>query len=70
MQPVEISPVELFLQAGPVVKAVIILLIAASVWCWVIILESFWKLRQLKKAYPNYFMDTRMFREALRVATA
>jgi biopolymer transport protein ExbB/TolQ len=53
MQPVEISPVELFLQAGPVVKAVIILLIAASVWCWVIILESLWKLRQLKNAVAS-----------------
>jgi biopolymer transport protein ExbB/TolQ len=53
MQAGEISPMELFLQAGPVVKAVIILLIAASLWCWIIIFESWWNLRQLRRAIAS-----------------
>ena len=53
MQPAEISPVELFLQAGPVVKGVIFSLAAASAWCWAIIFESLWKLRQLKRAIAS-----------------
>jgi biopolymer transport protein ExbB/TolQ len=50
MQAGEISPVELFLQAGPVVKAVIIMLIAASLWCWIIIFEAMWTLGRLRRA--------------------
>ena len=50
MQAGEISPVELFLQAGPVVKAVIIMLIAASLWCWIIIFEALWTLGRLRRA--------------------
>ena len=53
MQAGEVSPVELFLQAGPVVKTVILLLIAASLWCWIIIFESWWNLRQLRKAITS-----------------
>jgi biopolymer transport protein ExbB/TolQ len=53
MQAGEISPLELFLQAGPVVKTVIILLIAASLWCWIIIFESWWNLRQLRRAISS-----------------
>jgi biopolymer transport protein ExbB/TolQ len=53
MQPGEISPVELFLQAGPVVKTVIILLIASSLWCWIVIFESWWNLRQLRRAIAS-----------------
>jgi biopolymer transport protein ExbB/TolQ len=41
------------LQAGPVVKTVIILLIAASLWCWIIIFESWWNLRQLRRAIAS-----------------
>ena len=50
MQAGEISPAELFLQAGPVVKAVIIMLIAASLWCWIIIFEALWTLGRLRRA--------------------
>ena len=37
----------LFLRADPVVKAVIILLLGASVWCWAIIFEKVLGLRRL-----------------------
>ena len=40
MDSVHLSPIEFFQQAGPVGKAVIILLIAASIWCWVLIIEG------------------------------
>lgn len=50
MQGGEISPIELFLQAGPVVKAVIVLLLAASLWCWIIIFEALWTLGRLRRA--------------------
>ncbi len=40
MDSVHLSPLEFFQQAGPVGKAVIILLIAASIWCWVLIIEG------------------------------
>jgi biopolymer transport protein ExbB/TolQ len=40
MDSVHLSPLEFFQQAGPVGKAVIILLVAASIWCWVLIIEG------------------------------
>jgi len=46
----EISPADLFLQAGPVVKFVVACLIAASVWCWFIIFDSLWSLVQIRRA--------------------
>jgi biopolymer transport protein ExbB/TolQ len=53
MQGGEISPVELFLQAGPVVKAVIVILLAASLWCWIIIFEALWTLARLRRAIKS-----------------
>jgi len=35
-----LSPIDFFLQAGPVGKAVVLLLLGASIWCWVIIIEG------------------------------
>ncbi|MGE3876255.1 MAG: MotA/TolQ/ExbB proton channel family protein [Parvibaculaceae bacterium] len=46
----EISPVELFMEAGPVVKAVIAILLAASLWCWIIIFDALWTLSSLRRA--------------------
>ncbi|WP_020176354.1 MotA/TolQ/ExbB proton channel family protein [Methyloferula stellata] len=48
-----ISPVDLFWAAGPVGKLVMALLIAASVWCWFLILESFYGLTRLRRAVRN-----------------
>jgi biopolymer transport protein ExbB/TolQ len=40
MDQVSLSPVEFFNQAGPVGKAVILLLLVASIWCWTLIIEG------------------------------
>jgi biopolymer transport protein ExbB/TolQ len=40
MANVTISPLELFQLAGIVGKSVIVLLLAASIWCWVLIIEG------------------------------
>ena len=40
MESLSISPIGLFLQAGPVVKFVMCVLGLASVWCWVLIGEG------------------------------
>jgi biopolymer transport protein ExbB/TolQ len=45
-----LTPLGLFLQAGPVAKAVFSLLLAASIWCWVLIIEGLWGIRRLNKA--------------------
>jgi biopolymer transport protein ExbB len=45
-----LTPVGLFLQAGLVAKTVILLLLAASVWCWVLIIEGAWSIARLKRA--------------------
>ncbi len=39
----------LFLAADPVVKLVMLLLVAASVWCWAIIFDKIMRLRREKK---------------------
>lgn len=45
-----LSPLSLFLQAGPVAKVVILLLVAASIWCWVLIIEGIWSVLRLRRA--------------------
>lgn len=48
MQTTTLDPILLFTQAGPVVKSVIVLLFAASLWCWAIIFACslrLWRLR-------------------------
>jgi biopolymer transport protein ExbB/TolQ len=45
-----LTPLGLFLQAGPVAKGVFLLLLAASVWCWVLIVEGLWGISRLNKA--------------------
>ncbi|NVO14646.1 MAG: MotA/TolQ/ExbB proton channel family protein [Rhodoplanes sp.] len=50
MDIVTLSPWGLFVQAGPVVKGVMIVLLAASVWCWVVVVESIVVLRRLDGA--------------------
>ena len=37
MEPIALTPLGLFLQAGPVGKAVMLTLLGASVWCWCLI---------------------------------
>jgi biopolymer transport protein ExbB/TolQ len=50
MEAVTLSPWGLFMQAGLVVKGVMVILFAASIWCWVIIIESLVALRRLRVA--------------------
>jgi biopolymer transport protein ExbB/TolQ len=45
-----VTPLGLFLQAGLVAKAVFLLLMAASIWCWVLIIEGLWGIRRLSNA--------------------
>lgn len=45
-----LSPLSLFLQAGPVAKVVILLLLVASIWCWVLIIEGIWSVLRLRRA--------------------
>ena len=39
-----LSIVKLFLNADPVVKGVLLLLLAASVWSWTVIIDKLWRL--------------------------
>jgi biopolymer transport protein ExbB len=45
-----LTPLGLFFQAGPVGKTVLLALLAASLWCWVLIVEAAWGIRQLNRA--------------------
>ena len=45
-----LSPLHLFLQAGPVGKSVMALLLAASIWCWLLIAESLFGVVRLARA--------------------
>jgi biopolymer transport protein ExbB/TolQ len=48
--PTQLAPFALFLEAGPVAKTVFVLLLAASVWCWVLIIEGAWGISRLRRA--------------------
>lgn len=50
MDSISLSPWGLFFQAGPVVKGVMIILLAASVWCWVLIIELLIVARRVHRA--------------------
>jgi biopolymer transport protein ExbB/TolQ len=50
MQGIDLSPVTLFLSAGPVGKGVMATLILASLWCWVLIIEGVVSVSRLKRA--------------------
>jgi biopolymer transport protein ExbB/TolQ len=48
--PLSFAPFALFLQAGLVAKAVFLLLFAASIWGWVLIIEGAWGISRLRRA--------------------
>ena len=50
MQAAQLSPIELFMQAGLVVKGVIVLLALSSIWCWAIIVRCRIGLAKVKRA--------------------
>jgi biopolymer transport protein TolQ len=45
-----LSIVKLFINADPVVKAVLLLLLAASVWSWAVIIDKLWRLRAASRS--------------------
>ncbi|MFN4090084.1 MAG: protein TolQ [Alphaproteobacteria bacterium] len=53
----DLTPWGLFLQADPVVKAVMLLLVLASIWCWAIIIDKVRRLRRLR-AQADAFEDS------------
>jgi biopolymer transport protein ExbB/TolQ len=50
MQGMDLSPLGLFISAGPVGKAVMGALILASLWCWVLIIEGIVSVSRLRRA--------------------
>ncbi|WP_374544771.1 MotA/TolQ/ExbB proton channel family protein [Rhodoblastus sp.] len=50
MDDISLSPLGLFMQAGPVGKAVMALLLVASIWCWLLIIEGVFGLLRLSRA--------------------
>lgn len=47
MESISLSPLGLFLQAGPVGKGVMVLLLVMSVWCWLLIAEGIFSVIKL-----------------------
>ena len=50
MENFSLSPLSLFLQAGPVAKTVMALLLVASIWCWLLIAEGLFGVIKLARA--------------------
>jgi biopolymer transport protein ExbB/TolQ len=46
----DMTPLSLFMQAGLVGKGVICVLLLMSIWCWVLIVETWWGARKLRMA--------------------
>ncbi len=55
--PTDMSVWALFMEADPIVKAVILLLLLASLWCWTIIFDKWFRLRGLFRR-ANHFEET------------
>jgi len=49
-----LSIVKLFLNADPVVKGVLLLLLAASVWSWAVIIDKLWRLGAASRAARDH----------------
>ena len=45
-----LTPIGLFTEAGPVAKAVMVMLVFASIWCWILIVETIWSVHRLSRA--------------------
>ena len=60
-----LSVVKLFMNADPVVKGVLLLLLAASVWSWAVIIDKLWRLAAASRAVRTH--ETRV---AAAAATA
>jgi biopolymer transport protein ExbB/TolQ len=58
MQAIHLSPIDLFLQAGPVVKTVFALLALMSLWCWAIIFRCVLGLGRLQRGLARMIQGT------------
>lgn len=50
MVDLSLSPLSLFIEAGPVGKGVMAVLLLASIWCWVLIIEALYAVTRLRRA--------------------
>ncbi|MGO9390441.1 MotA/TolQ/ExbB proton channel family protein [Rhodoblastus sp.] len=50
MDGLSLSPVAMFLQASPIGKAVMAILLVASLWCWILIIEGVFTVMKLSRA--------------------
>ena len=53
-QALDMSVFGLFMMVDPVVKAVMLLLIGASVWCWAIIFDKMTRIRRQKRGAEDF----------------
>ena len=53
-QALDMSVIGLFMMADPVVKAVMLLLIGASVWCWAIIFDKMTRIRRQRRGAEEF----------------
>ena len=53
-QALDMSVFGLFMMADPIVKAVMLLLIGASVWCWAIIFDKMTRIRRQKRGAEDF----------------
>jgi biopolymer transport protein ExbB/TolQ len=54
MNSIQLSPVEFFTAAGPVGRTVMLLLLAASIWCWVLIIEGIVSTVRFRRALQSW----------------
>ncbi|MFI5011248.1 MAG: MotA/TolQ/ExbB proton channel family protein [Hyphomicrobiales bacterium] len=45
-----LTPIGLFTEAGPVAKTVMLILVLASIWCWILIVEGIWSVLRLTRS--------------------
>ncbi len=50
MDGLSLSPVAMFMQAGPIGKVVMAILLLASIWCWILIVEGLFTVTKLSRA--------------------
>ena len=61
-----LSPVQLFLEADLIIKAVILVLIASSFWSWAIIFEKVMRFRRITRRIRKCLLVRRFPATALR----
>ena len=65
-----LSIVKLFMNADPVVKGVLLLLLAASVWSWAVIIDKLWRLGAASRAAREHEARAAAARSPRELSTA